>query len=787
MKYFNYERAESFAEAAAEKGKFEKGRVAVMAGGTDLLGVLKDGLLKDGPDKVVSLKSVPDADYIKEENGRIEIGAMTRLVELAESPLLKDKAPIVAEAAYSVATPIIRNVGTIGGNVCQDVRCWFYRYPHQMGERFDCMRKGGGECYAIRGDNRYHSIFGGMKVHATPCSAECPANTDIPGYMAKLREGDYDGAAEILMQYNPLPMMTSRVCAHTCQSKCNRRTTDQSVSVHAVERSVGDYILDNADRFYAAPERETGKRIALAGAGPAGLAAAYYLRRSGHDVTVYDRLEEPGGCLTYAIPAYRLPKEYVKRLVEAFKKMGVKFKNNVEIGKDVTPEELERDYDKVFYATGAWSRPVLGFDGEEFTEFGLQFLKEVNQWIEKKARKNVLVVGGGNVAMDVAITCKRLGAEHVTLACLEQAWEMPASDEEVARAKEEGVVVMNGFGPHKLVERDGRVLGMSLKRCMSVFDENHRFHPVYNEEDISVVESDSVLMAAGQKVDLSFIRDKYVELSPRGLFIVDQETQRTARPGVFAGGDAASGPATVIKAIRSGRVAAESINREFGIENPEKYHAPKLIKFNPNGAAKDAAVKDHELSAADRALNIEDSSTISRSECLCEAERCMNCGCYSVNASDLSPTLVALDADLTTNKRTIRAREFFTTTLKAYDMLDSDELIEKISFKLPEGYKSGYSKFRVRKSIDFAIISLAYCYKLKDGRIADASLVFGGVAPVPMALPEVEELLIGREPSAELAKEAAELSVRDTFAMKDNAYKIEEARTLVKRLVEDMM
>lgn len=159
-----------------------------------------------------------------------------------------------------------------------------------------------------------------MKVHTTPCSVQCPANTDIPAYMERLRQGDVEGAAHILMEANPIPMITSRVCAHTCQEQCNRCGSDESVSIHGVERYVGDYILEHPDTFYRAPETETGHKVALVGAGPAGLSAAYYLRKAGHDVTVFDKMEEPGGMLTYAIPNYRLPKSYVKQVAAAYEK-----------------------------------------------------------------------------------------------------------------------------------------------------------------------------------------------------------------------------------------------------------------------------------------------------------------------------------------------------------------------------------------------------------------------------------------------------------------------------------
>jgi len=785
VKYFEHESAATFDEAVSLLKESPKGKTVVMAGGSDLIGVLKEQILEDYPEKVVDLKTVRGGEYIKQDGDTIEIGALTKLCDIVKSDLLNEKAPVLSQAARSVATPLIRNVATMGGNICQDVRCWFYRYPHGIGGRMDCMRKGGKECYAVMGDNRYHSIFGGMKVHTTPCSVQCPANTDIPAYMERLRKGDVEGAAHILMEANPIPMITSRVCAHTCQEQCNRCGSDESVSIHGVERYVGDYILEHPDTFYRAPETETGHKVALVGAGPAGLSAAYYLRKVGHDVTVFDKMEEPGGMLTYAIPNYRLPKSYVKQVAAAYEKMGIRFRLGCCLGEDIQAEDLEKEYDNVFYATGAWKRPVLGFDGEEFTEFGLQFLMEVNQWMNKKDRRHVLVVGGGNVAMDVAITARRLGAESVTLACLESEPEMPASREEIARAREEGIEIMPSYGVSKAIYEGSQVTGMELMRCTSVKDENGRFNPRYDREETLRVSADSILMAAGQKVDLSFLGDKYGLALERGLIQVDKDTQATSKSGIYAGGDATTGPATVIQGVRSGRNAAEAINRGYAVM-PERRREDKFIHFDTAGVKEEHAVKDKELSAAERALDKEDSFTLTGEEAAREAGRCMNCGCYSVNASDISPVLILLDARIVTTKKTVRAADFFTTRLKAADMLDTDELVTAVRFRVPEGYTTAYDKFRVREAVDFAIVSLAYAYRMKDGLIEDARIVLGGVAPVPMERKKVEAFLAGRKPDEALAEAAAELAVEGTAAMANNSYKIQEVRALIKKMILDM-
>jgi Pyridine nucleotide-disulphide oxidoreductase len=295
--------------------------------------------------------------------------------------------------------------------------------------------------------------------------------------------------------------------------------------------------------------------------------------------------------------------------------------------------------------------------------------------------------------MDVAITAKRLGAKSVTLACLEQAWEMPASSEEIARAVEEGIVIKNGYGVSRLIYEGEKVRGMELVTCTSVFNAEHRFAPQYDQNSKITVDCDSVLLAAGQKVDLSFIEEEYKLALNRGLIKVEPGTQKTSRNSVFAGGDAVTGPSTVIMAIRTGRNAAEAINRKLGGDAPEPYVQSGFLKFDPEGAKKPEAIRDKELSVSERVLDKEDSSTITAEECLAEAARCMNCGCYSV-----SPVLVALDAQIVTTKRVIDAANLFTAKLAVKDMLDKDELVTAIRFAVPQGYAMKYDKFRVRKS-----------------------------------------------------------------------------------------
>lgn len=787
MKNFTHTRAESF-DQASELLK-ESTKSVVIAGGTDLLGQLKDDILTAYPERVVDLKSIPNADGIKVEGQNLTIGALAKLIDIIESDVVKEKAPILVEAAKSVATPLIRNMGTIGGNICQDVRCWFYRYPHEAGGRLVCSRKGGDNCYALQGDNRYHSIFGGMKAHRSPCTGECPAGTDIPAYMEQIRNGNTAGAAQIIMEVNPMPAITSRVCAHFCQDGCNRGCQDEDVAIANVERYVGDYILENSDLYFKTPAISTGKSVAIIGAGPSGLSAAYYLRRAGNDVTIYDTKKEAGGMLMYAIPAYRLPKDIVRKFVSSLGKMGITIITSTTIGKDIQVSKIEEKYDSVFYATGAWKRPVIGIAGEELTEFGLDFLIQVNEWMKGKVGSEVLVTGGGNVAMDVAITAKRLGAKKVTMACLECESDMPASREEIERAKEEGVIIMPSWGLSKVIEENGVLKGMELKRCTSIRDEKGAFSPQYDLCETQVVNAENILMAVGQQVDLSFLDEKYqVQLNQRGLIDVSEETQMTSREGVFAGGDATTGPATVIKGIANGHKAANGMNKYLGVVEDHICRSmisdeKEFITFDPAGLKLKTAAKLKEIPADQRSIDKEDAFSLAVEEALKEASRCMNCGCYAVNPSDISPTLIALDANITTNLRTVKAADLFCGKLKVEDALLKGEIVTNIEIPIVEGATMHYDKFRLRDSVDFAIVSLSSLFSIENGKFSGAKLVMGGVAPVPVRAAKVEGYLIGQEVTEEVAEKAAELAVENAIIMEKNEYKVLELKALVKNAV----
>jgi hypothetical protein len=239
MKPFNHHNARSVSEATRLLKNYG-GKAALNAGGTDILSVLKDKILLQYPEAVINIKTIPGLDYIKEDMRGLKIGALARLEQIAASPVIREKYRILSEAARSVATPQVRRMGTIGGNLCQDVRCWYYRYPHSVGGRISCYLKGGKSCYAQTRENQYHSIFGGVREQDTPCQVACPGHVKIPECLEKIREGDLNTAARILLTNNPIPSITGRVCPHFCQQLCNRSDYDAAVSFRNIERFVGD-------------------------------------------------------------------------------------------------------------------------------------------------------------------------------------------------------------------------------------------------------------------------------------------------------------------------------------------------------------------------------------------------------------------------------------------------------------------------------------------------------------------------------------------------------------------
>lgn len=768
MKHFQHQDALTIEEAALEKANGAE----VIAGGTDLLGTLKDKITLDYPDKVVNIKSIPGLDQIEETESGLRIGANVKLADLARNETVKTIWPALTEAAYSVATPLVRNLATLGGNLLQDTRCWYYRYPHQIGGRIDCARKDGEKCWAMTGENKFHSIFGGMRVHASACTMHCPAHVDVPQYLEKVREGDLDAAAKILLRKNPLAAMTSRVCAHFCMQGCRRDDFDQEVNIGQIERYVGDHILDNADCLMPPPEKESGKRVGIIGAGPTALTAAYYLRKAGHAVTILDKMDEPGGLLMYAIPEYRLPKAKVRQLTAALANMGVVFKQKVEVGVDVQIDDVLSQFDSVLLDTGAWKRNIIGIDGEDLTTFGLDFLVEVKSWMKDKPGSKVIVVGGGNVAVDVAVTAKRLGASEVMMVSRKILKDLSATPEEMERALDEGVVHEGGWIPVEVLREGTAIKGMKFKRNLAVGDES----------ETKIIEGDAILLAVGQQIDLSYLDERLALATEKGRIAIE-ESQMTSRPGVFAGGDATTGPSTVVAAMDAGHRAADSISKYLTGESlQEEPFNEHFIKRGDGSLRHTEQVKANLLPKEERSADREDDQGLPMEKVQQEANRCFNCACYAVSPSDLATVLMALHAVIITNKDTYDADSFFTRDTKAEKLLEADEIVTAVEIPKTDAV-TAYDKYRERESIDFAIVGLGSELKADNGMITKASLVLGAVAPVPVRAAEAEKYLIGKVVSEATAQEAADIALKDAEPLEQNAYKVLLAKTLIKRAI----
>jgi NADPH-dependent glutamate synthase beta subunit-like oxidoreductase len=403
------------------------------------------------------------------------------------------------------------------------------------------------------------------------CTDACPAGIDVPGYLRYIAEDKPEEACKLIIEKAPFPGILGRVCTHPCETACKRGEVGESISICAAKR----YAADKAGNFSgwmssAAPD--TGHKVAVIGAGPAGLTAAFYLRKKGHQVTVFEARGKPGGMMRYGIPYYRLPQDVLEKEIQSVLSPGIELRTNQKLGVDYEIDQLKQDgFEAVFVAVGAQLSRRIDLEGSELddVDWGVEFLADVTDGKNITVKDRVVVIGGGNVAVDVALTALRLGAKEVKLACLESREEMPANSWEIEQAREEGVEMLYSWGPDKITQNDGKVTGIELVRCTSVFDEEGNFCPYFDDTKKSI-EADQVILAIGQASETAFCRD-FCFLDDQaslpvhnGLITIDNITQETEMKGVFAGGDAANGPATVIEAIAAGRRAAISIDTHLG-------------------------------------------------------------------------------------------------------------------------------------------------------------------------------------------------------------------------------
>lgn len=399
----------------------------------------------------------------------------------------------------------------------------------------------------------------------SPCKTECPAHIAIQGYIKLSSQGRYKEALELIKHENPFPAVCGRICPRKCESECTRGDIDDPIAIDEIKKFIADQDLNTENRYVPKIKHEHGKKIAVIGAGPSGLSCAFFLSIEGYKVTVFEKQKVLGGMLTLGIPSFRLEKNVVNAEIDILRELGVEFMNGIEVGKDISLKELrEQGYEAFYLAIGAQAGRKIGVEGEDAQGViaGVDFLRSVNLGEDVKLKGNVVVIGGGNVAIDVARTAERVGAEKVDIFCLETREEMPALDEEIEETLSEGIAINNSWGPKRIIIENGQVVGVAFKKCTSVFDENKKFNPSYDEKNVMIVKADAVLLSVGQSIDWgNLISDSNMDLNPNNTIKADSFTYQTGEPDVFTGGDAFTGPRFAIDAIAAGKEGAISIHR----------------------------------------------------------------------------------------------------------------------------------------------------------------------------------------------------------------------------------
>ncbi len=482
-----------------------------------------------------------------------------------------------------------------------------------------------------------------IECHETgtaPCKTACPAHISIQGYLRLASEGRYRDALELIKKENPFPAVCGRVCNKRCEAACTRATIDDPLAIDDVKRFIAEKDLEAEHRFVpeVVPPTTRGgfsEKIAIIGSGPAGLTCAYYLALAGYKPTVFEKLDRPGGMMTYGIPSYKLPKDVIDAEIDILRQLGVDIRCGVDVGRDVMLDDLRDQGYKAFYlAIGAQGARSLGLPGEDAKGVysAVDFLRETMSAIKGEgsgidgvgdgARDSVgggaaaeadadsarlaniphlqgktIVIGGGNVAIDAARTALRCGSDHVEMYCLETRDEMPATAQEIEEALEENVVINNGWGPQSIqADEDGRVRSITLHRCTSVFNEDGAFAPTYDDSDARTVECTNVIMAIGQSIEWGGLLDgSAVELGRGGCALADPVTYQTAQEDVFVGGDAFTGPSFVIDAIAAGHEATVSLHRfaQTGSSLTVGRNQRHYVEMNKDDLAIDPASYDH--------------------------------------------------------------------------------------------------------------------------------------------------------------------------------------------------
>lgn len=485
------------------------------------------------------------------------------------------------------------------------------------------------------------NLFTIQKTGVPPCRNACPAGCNVQGYVALIKDKKFKEAYALIRETVPLPAICGRICGQLCEEACNRRNVDEPLQTKALKRFVSDYIwthpeeaVEDAANKEAGEPKTKKEKIAIIGSGPAGLTAAYDLAKQGYQPVIFDSLPKAGGMLRYGIPKYRLPDDILDYEINNIVAAGVEIKTDTPIGADLSIDNLlEQGYKAVFLATGLHESRNLKLEGEDHPAVlhGVEFLRNPDK---EKIGKEVVVVGGGNVAIDVARTAKRLGAETVKAVCLEARSEMPSFEEEIEDAEAEGIAIYNRLGPKRVVSKNGKIVGLETLTCESVFDKYRRFSPKLKEGTESLIEGDTVIFAIGQAPAYPFLETGKgtIEIE-RGMIKVDPVTLQTNVEGIFAGGDVAGSGGLAIHGIAHGHTAAVSIDRYVRGEDMYRDREDKPVEIaetpQREGGEKPRVPMDR-LSVEERIDNFEEvEKTFTEEQAVLEAERCLHCGTCS--------------------------------------------------------------------------------------------------------------------------------------------------------------
>ena len=535
-------------------------------------------------------------------------------------------------------------------------------------------------------ENREDTVATGT----APCKTACPAHIAVQGYLRLAAQGRYTEALQLIKKENPFPAVCGRICNHVCETECTRGTLDQAVAIDEVKRFIADHDLHAETRYIPPMINQTGKpypeKIAVIGAGPAGMTCAYFLAEKGYSPVVFDKASRPGGMLMNGIPAFRLEKDVVEAEINILREMGVEFRCGVEVGKDVTIQQLrDQGFKGFFVAVGLQSGGKLNVPGDDAKGVipGIEFIKKVNIEGPQELKGNVVVIGGGSIGADVARTAVRCGADRVDLYCLESYDEMPMGEEDRSACEKDGIVLHPGWGQTEVLTEDGNCAGIRFRKCVSVRNAEGRFAPVFDDAVTETADCTTVLYCIGQRVEWKeLLAGTKVEFNPNGTAKADPLTLQTAEPDIFVGGDAYTGQKFAINAIAAGKEGAISLHRYVheGVtltmgRDRRVYRALDKGNILVDPAAIDGGARQMPGYNAARERTFGDTRvTFTEEQIRKETARCLSCGATKVDqylciGCGLCTTKCAFDAIHMVKMRDWEAGKFETMPIKVAEQV----------------------------------------------------------------------------------------------------------------------